>query len=151
MMFDPQAATKRCEAATPEPWAIGGLNRLFVVAPKRPKHGIITDFGPRAKGHPEREANAEFIVHARSDLPAALEEHSAAIERGVMLWRQFLWLLSAVDRECAAAEQAQAGRAAALEALEEAQGKLNRLREFAETGCADIERGGILAILGESE
>ena len=136
-MFNPQAARERCEAATPGPWAIGGLNRLFVVAPKRPKHGIITDFGPRAKGHPEREANAEFIAHARSDLPAALEEHSAAIERGVMLWRQFLWLLSAVDRECAAAEQAQ--------------GKMNRLREFAETGCADIERDGILAILGESE
>jgi hypothetical protein len=83
--LDTQAARARCEAATEEPWAVDGLNRLFIVAPKHPKHGIITDFGPRAtKGHPERDANAEFIARARSDLPAALdalEEAQGNIER----------------------------------------------------------------------
>lgn len=74
--LDTQAAKKRCEAAGPGPWKaerrepyrnehIGGHTYL-IRAPNGnmpvDKHGIW------------EEAEAEFIAHARTDLPAALEE-----------------------------------------------------------------------------
>jgi len=52
----------RCEAAAGEPWELGGCSGRMVV---RPGYGEIADT--------DVLAHAEFIVHARSDLPAALE------------------------------------------------------------------------------
>jgi hypothetical protein len=60
-MFDPQAARKRCEAATPGDWRVETFVSLFEIFDE---HGSSIYNG---------KANREFIAHARSDLPAALE------------------------------------------------------------------------------
>lgn len=84
-MFDPKAARERCDAATPEPWTVyvsqggseeGDLEQEhwleantvskwpFCILPHRPDIPGPETQAPR---------DAEFIAHARSDLPAALE------------------------------------------------------------------------------
>ncbi len=76
--MDTLAAKKRCEAATPEPWEThqegDGFNSVRICKP-------ISDGECQPVGEAEilgtiraqAEANADFIAHARSDLPAALE------------------------------------------------------------------------------
>ena len=93
--FDPQEARERCEAATPEPWLAEGGNIL--TGAKVPL-ALSMSF-----------ANARFVAHARSDLPAALEAIKS-MERTVA---------TEFDR----AEDAECRLASALEALEETHGR----------------------------
>jgi len=120
--LDIAAAKKRCEAATEGPWQAVGFDGLkeganyhdfSIVASQIGDEDIfITNIGPffcpvevSKEQAADEWATGDFIAHARTDLPAALE------------------------------------------GLEEAQGKLDAVEEFARTGCADIERDGILRIL----
>ena len=68
-MFDPQAAWERGEAATEGPWEASEEIRTHAMVVFQPENGglIIHD------GECLSNADAEFIAHARSDLPAALE------------------------------------------------------------------------------
>jgi hypothetical protein len=81
--MDTQAARERCEAATPEPWlAVPSTSMKW---DERGNVGIVADVQESARVigevfetvghgvHAGAKANAEFVAHARSDLPAALE------------------------------------------------------------------------------
>ena len=71
-MFDPQAAKKRCEAATDlTMWAITAREDGFCVGNGR---------GHNVAPHIRNQADAELFVHARSDLSAALEALEEARE-----------------------------------------------------------------------
>ena len=74
--MDTAAAKKRCEAATEGPW-IAELDYVAAFIPgKRPNGEIIGRWQTSISGllsDEQRQANAEFAAHARSDLPAALE------------------------------------------------------------------------------
>lgn len=67
-----QAARARCEAATPKPWAVTDRNAAGdrYVGPVDEYVAIVVR---SAVNDLPTEANADFIAHARSDLPAALE------------------------------------------------------------------------------
>ncbi len=72
MTFDPQAARERCEAASETPWTVGTEPQLNMVAEcgdTRNGQSIYV-FAYRLAS---AEADADFIAHAREDLPAALE------------------------------------------------------------------------------
>ncbi len=58
---DPDAIRARCEAATPAPW-------------EADDNDIWTADGDRFIGSPPRIADAEFIAHARTEIPALLDE-----------------------------------------------------------------------------
>jgi hypothetical protein len=64
-MFNPQAARERCEAATPVPWVQSNTHSDVL----GPTLAIIA----RLRLETNHEANLDFIAHARSDLPTALE------------------------------------------------------------------------------
>jgi hypothetical protein len=64
-MFNPAAARARCEAATPGPWVQSNTHSDVL----GPTLAIIA----RLRLETNHEANLDFIAHARSDLPAALE------------------------------------------------------------------------------
>ena len=70
--MDTAAAKKRCEAATPEPWTL-------VRSPHSDKT-MIGASGGKVIGAIIGIKDAEFIAHAREDLPAALGERDAALE-----------------------------------------------------------------------
>ncbi len=101
--MDIAAAKKRCEAAAkgpwrklnqgrrdkPESWVVSGVytapqGKLIAVNPLHQGN----DLSPR-----EHQANAEFIAHARTDLPAALE----ALEAAAALMEEALGKLEAVE------------------------------------------------------
>ncbi len=64
--MDIQAAKKRCEAATPEPWSADNPDNRLVAG----SQGFwVADCGMSMRPCADRD----FIAHARSDLPAALE------------------------------------------------------------------------------
>ena len=59
--LDIAAAKKRCEAATPGKWRVDRFVDLFQI------------FDEHGSSISNRQDNRDFIAHARSDLPAALE------------------------------------------------------------------------------
>ena len=84
--MDIQAAKKRCEAATEGPWEFangfyGWDMGIFPVGCKdRLNEAVVAN-----NGHSNgdlNQANGDFIAHARSDLPAALEALEEAHRRG---------------------------------------------------------------------
>ncbi len=100
-MFDPQAAKKRCEAATDLTlWAITAREDGFCVGNGR---------GHSVAPHIRNQADAELFVHACSDLLAALEAlEEAQTER---------------DEQATVASRN-------LRQLAEAQGKLEAVQEY---------------------
>jgi hypothetical protein len=72
--LDTKEAKKRCEAATPEPWTVergvdSSLEEAYVaMGEKNP--GGWWDYDSTWL---QRDEDADFIAHARSDLPATLE------------------------------------------------------------------------------
>ena len=74
--MDTKAIKKRCEAATPEPWKFVAGESNNQPTPDDCLGSIVGDDWILAEiknDTPQPEANAKFIAHARSDLPAALE------------------------------------------------------------------------------
>ncbi len=74
--MDIQAARERCEAATEGPW----LRHQWGTKSQVVEAKVNTETAPGIKMVGQRilaremlKANAEFVAHARSDLPAALE------------------------------------------------------------------------------
>jgi len=86
--FDIQAARKRCEAATPGPWkiraAVNGFDKDVAILDSFGQ--IIAEVFMQVNREVFRPAvaNAAFIKHARSDLPAALEALEEA--QGKLEW-----------------------------------------------------------------
>ena len=85
-MFDPQAARERGEAAIPAPWTLrreadGGPD--VEVMSEQTVIAAMGDFYPEA----------EFVAHARSDLPAALE----ALEEAQAHLKTVRWVLEMDD------------------------------------------------------
>jgi len=70
--MDIAAAKKRCEAATGGPWLVTDRNEAGdrYVGPAEEYVAIVVR---DALARLMTDANAEFIAHARTDLPAALE------------------------------------------------------------------------------
>lgn len=80
IIADLEAIKRRCEAATPGPWEVNGSPHDRHMATVG-RHYITT---PNREGRSSRnEAIAEFIAHAREDLPALLE----AVERLLSMLR----------------------------------------------------------------
>ncbi len=68
-MLDIQAAKQWCEAATDGPWEADEDEKTHAMVVYQPESGspVVYD------GECLSDADAEFIAHAREDLPAALE------------------------------------------------------------------------------
>lgn len=72
-----QAIRARCEAATPGPWIASeveprGLSSVTAVGDN---WGVFTKIGERKpRQYATPEADAAFIAHARTDIPALLDE-----------------------------------------------------------------------------
>ena len=114
---DIQAARERCEVATPGDWFFNSYDAIWEAGKgddseriasvshleyddegdEVPSHGDEI-FGPRSA---EARANGEFIAHACSDLPAALE----ALEEAERKWN-----LTVGDRDACLGELAKAER-----------------------------------------
>ncbi len=152
--MDIAAARKRCEAAIPEPWT---LRRVGDPAPNVDVMSGETVIATMGDFFPE----AEFVAHARSDLPVALKllEHQ---EPMVNQYKKIIeWLAKYVHSGESTADLL-VRLTAALEALKEAQGKLEAVRRGAEDYAGQAGRDplfdagmitageGILFILGES-
>lgn len=75
------AARERCDKATPGPWIKGGPFQGYCDVTTEEIVGIADAPGSSGKGCSMLEEDADFIAHARQDLPAALDE----IER-LMVW-----------------------------------------------------------------
>ncbi len=87
-MMDIQAARARCEAASEAPWAVGHEPQLNMVAECGDTNNGLSLYVFAYHLAPA-EADAEFIAHARSDLPVALEaleEAQAASEEYENRW-----------------------------------------------------------------
>lgn len=72
-----EAAQARCDAATKGPWERDLFYVCAEVEGGRPGGEVIIQCLPTATGIRNRkrdDANAEFIAHARTDLPDALAE-----------------------------------------------------------------------------
>ena len=85
--MDIAAAKKRCEAATPEPWEVWEYEEHF--EPYNRAVSVVMEWQEvegKPKGYSKidstvlTQADAEFIAHARSDLPAALEALEEAVK-----------------------------------------------------------------------
>jgi len=75
----------RAEKATPEPWKQDGIYVTAEVPGGRPGGEVIIKNSPtvtKLEGltMPERIANADFIAHARSDVPALVKELQEKME-----------------------------------------------------------------------
>ena len=136
VMLDLPAIKKLCEAATPEPWAVERVEPDVYVMSGKTVIASMGDFYPEA----------EFVAHARSDLPAALDRITELEESYV--GNKWTTLLRKRD--------------AALEALEEARRLFTEygnhhsscILEHHAPGVRDCGCGYIVAlrtILGESE
>jgi hypothetical protein len=175
-MFNPQAAKERCEAATEGDWRAGykdgsAPHNVMTVAEheSQTKVGVRVESGKTERGKfvsftrddsvapllfpptpnaicetdsddlPEAEqlANAEFIAHARTDLPAALEEITRLKDRN-----------KAANK---AVDLLTDERAAALEALEEAQGKLEIAQYGYDSNTQLAAEGNIVILRQEKE
>lgn len=66
--LDVEKIKKRCEAATPGPW------RRELIKVIAWKSHVICDLASTMGKYEPEEANAEFIAHAREDIPALLAE-----------------------------------------------------------------------------
>jgi hypothetical protein len=84
--FDAKAARARCEAATPGPWIASDDSEPLRIGSHGehppayvPRMGRRYVLGMDAAGRPYQpfERDAAFIAHARTDLPAALDEIEA--------------------------------------------------------------------------
>lgn len=91
MTIDINAIEKRCNAASPGPWTAGDHRRRndfdrLIFSPREVKYAngfapitiaearLDTDPLATESPVPQAVANAEFIAHARQDVPALLEE-----------------------------------------------------------------------------
>jgi hypothetical protein len=69
------AIRARAEAATRGPWWTEGVPAVYAKIPKgRPNGEGIIDCVYYGRKVPEAQANAEFIAHAREDIPWLLEQ-----------------------------------------------------------------------------
>lgn len=91
------AASARCEKATKGPWECGGpgISVIYCVDPgcggpdaKPPCYDVVATLDQKqpCEPSPQALADADFIAHARADLPAALAELK---RRDVMLLQAF--------------------------------------------------------------
>jgi hypothetical protein len=83
---DLDAIKARSEAATPAPWTPGDTNPQAVVARNVNKHGqhrVIGNWGTHA--------DAEFVAHARKDIPALLDALAAVTAERDNLQRRLEW------------------------------------------------------------
>ena len=92
--MDLAAACKRCEAATPGPWEFtdgfyGWDSGVFPVGCEDKLNQSIFANNGHGNGDPT-QADAEFIAHARSDLPAALEALEADVKWFVKQWEFYM-------------------------------------------------------------
>jgi len=76
-MIDLDAIKKRCEAATKGPWI--ARHRCFLCSNTDDEHaGLGLDIDglptPMLRGMLQRGADAQFIAHAREDIPALVAE-----------------------------------------------------------------------------
>jgi len=138
--FDPRAAMARCKAASSGPWEPSAAKNDVL----DPKLDIIACFCERE----DYEADAEFIAHAREDLPAALE----ALEEAQGGWNAAAAELARHDCNvgefgCSAPDSK---GPCTKHQLAEAQGRIGAIREAAEL-APEVAIATILAILGESE
>lgn len=82
MTLDLAAIKARAEAATPGPWKVPIANVFVVVAPNAPHHnppeGLCPPYPWRVVVEPSLNdpsaEDAEFIAHAREDVPALVAE-----------------------------------------------------------------------------
>ena len=82
MSPDLEAIKARAEAATPGPWAVPGANVFRVIAPEaehhNPRMGACPPYPWRVIAEPSSydpsAADAEFIAHARTDVPDLVAE-----------------------------------------------------------------------------
>jgi hypothetical protein len=142
-----QAIKKRCERATPGPWLVERVHhapeRVGYIVPARDRHERIVETDSGCYG--PNPADADFIAHAREDVPALLAEVSrlsAELERAearvlvldeANLHRQVD--IKAIEAELADARaQRDAAESRALaarrEALEEALERINEAYAF---------------------
>jgi hypothetical protein len=80
--LDLKAARERCRQASEGPWEPSPNAGDAVIAPKADRLlGIDTEYyGGPIVGESMHPADREFVIHARTDLPAALDELEAARE-----------------------------------------------------------------------
>lgn len=75
--LDTEAIRAREQAATPGPWAVdwmatdGDYGGIYQVIPNDLSSGRVADMGPFKRGWDD----GQFIAHARSDVPALLNEN----------------------------------------------------------------------------
>ena len=134
-----QEALRRCEAATEGPW-----HRSCATINTK-DGGLVATLAPSKRN---KGADSEFIAHARTDLPAALEalEEARGALRGVE--REYQELQDEVDCEDGHGSEC---KPCLHHQLKEARGKLDDIRELTVTVHAEIERNDILAILRGEE
>jgi hypothetical protein len=101
--FDAKAARARCEAATPGEWAVGEPEACVNLDPDGPcvwaGDYLVADLrrGDPSDADPYDAADATFIAHARTDLPAALDQIEALQARLTAI----LAMLDAEDNDLA--------------------------------------------------
>ena len=146
-MFDIAAAKKRCDAATQGDWRMLSPGCLFVdrqpllLHYPRAYYSGSTKHSLPSLSTQARKANAEFIAHARTDLPAALEALEEAQRANKVLKAQMRIASVAIDGAGVWQERAlQAERE-----RDEAQGKLDtltdNLRGFSEILAVEVTHG----------
>lgn len=76
-----QEIRKRCDKATPGPWRIiVSRNRPHIFPSELSQSGVYSLARVENNEVGERHGNAEFLAHARTDLPAVLDLLEKAIE-----------------------------------------------------------------------
>ena len=88
--MDTAAANRRCEAATPEPWEFvngfyGWDMGIFPVGCKDKLNEAVVANNGHSNGDLS-QADGDFIAHARTDLPAALEALEEA-QKQIAKWK----------------------------------------------------------------
>lgn len=84
MILDRQAARARCDAATPGPWKWETTNDYHALVQVGGLNILDVDGYEGEGGYEGDVPDEDFIAHARTDLPAALDEldaKDAEIER----------------------------------------------------------------------
>lgn len=74
-MIDREAIRARVEKATPGPWRSEPTsNDYAILFPDGSGVALVWDWSENGEKTPEAVANADFIAHARTDIPALLAE-----------------------------------------------------------------------------